>query len=68
MLKLILWLILFAISWPLALAVLVLYPVVWLISLPFRVVGITVEGLFEFLRALISFPARTIDAVTRERV
>lgn len=68
MLKLILWLILFAISWPLALAVLVLYPVVWLISLPFRVVGITVEGLFEFLRALIQFPARTIDAVTRERV
>lgn len=67
MLKLILWLILFAISWPLALLVLVLYPLVWLLSLPFRVVGITVDGLLEFLRALIRFPARTIDAVTRQR-
>lgn len=67
MLKLLLWLILFAISWPLALLVLVLYPVVWLLSLPFRVVGITVEGLLDFLGALIRFPARTINAVTPER-
>lgn len=66
MLKLIAWLVLLAISWPLAVAVLVLYPLVWLLSLPFRVVGITVDGLFEFLRALIRFPARTIDAVTRQ--
>ena len=48
MLKLLLWLILFAISWPLALIVLVLYPLVWLLSLPFRVVGISVNAVFFF--------------------
>lgn len=67
MLKFILWLILFAISWPLALLVLVLYPIVWLLSLPFRVVGISVNAVFEFLEALIRFPARTIQAVTGSR-
>ena len=67
MLKLLLWVILFAISWPLALIVLILYPIVWLLSLPFRVVGISMAAVLEFLEALIRFPARTIEAVTRSK-
>lgn len=67
MVKLLLWLILFAVAWPLALLVLVLYPVVWLLTIPFRVVGISVSAVLEFLEALIRFPARTIQAVTAGR-
>ena len=60
MIKLLLWLILFILCWPLALLVLVLYPLVWLLLLPFRVLGIAVEGVFELLRAILFLPARLL--------
>ena len=60
MLKFLLWLLLLVLCWPLALLALVLYPVVWLLSLPFRLVGIAVGGVFAFLRALFMLPARVL--------
>lgn len=60
MLKFLLWLLLFFLCWPLALLALVMYPLIWLITLPFRLVGIVVEGVFELLRAIILLPARII--------
>ncbi len=60
-----LWLILAVICLPLALIVLVLFPLIWLISIPFRLLGIAVEGVFEFLRALIMLPARLIGGGRR---
>jgi hypothetical protein len=60
MIKLLLWLLLFVISWPLALLVLILYPFVWLLSLPFRLVGITLEAVFSFLKAILFLPARLL--------
>lgn len=60
MLKVLLWLILFVLCWPVALLALVLWPIVWLLLLPFRVVGIAVEGVFALLRALLFLPARVI--------
>jgi len=60
MVKFLLWCILLFLCWPLALLALVLYPFVWLLSLPFRVVGIAVEGVFDLLRALITLPARIL--------
>jgi hypothetical protein len=58
--KFLLWLILLAFCWPLALAALVLYPVAWLVLLPFRVVGITVNGLLAVIKALFLLPARIL--------
>jgi hypothetical protein len=58
----ILWLILFLFCWPLALLALVLYPIVWLLMLPFRIIGLTMEGVFGFLTALILLPARILRA------
>lgn len=60
MAKFLLWLILLVICWPLALLALVLYPFIWLILLPFRVVGITVEALFDLVRVLLTLPARMV--------
>ncbi len=60
MLTFLLWLVLFALCWPLALVALLLYPLAWLLLLPFRLLGIAVEGIFEFLRALIMLPARIL--------
>jgi hypothetical protein len=60
MIKLLLWILLFVISWPLALLVLILYPFVWLLSLPFRLVGITLEAVFAFLKAILFLPARLL--------
>lgn len=54
------WLLLLVICWPLALLALLLWPLVWLISLPFRLVGITFEALFAFLRAVLFLPARVL--------
>ncbi|MGO1070422.1 hypothetical protein [Lysobacter sp. CA199] len=54
------WCILFVLCWPLALLVLVLWPVVWLIALPFRLVGITFHAVFAFLQALLLLPARLL--------
>jgi hypothetical protein len=56
----ILWIFLFLFCWPLALLALVLYPIVWLLMMPFRLIGITVEGIFGFLSALILLPARIL--------
>ena len=55
-----LWLLLLVLCWPLALLALVLWPVVWLISIPFRILGIAFEGVFALLRALIMLPARLL--------
>jgi len=60
MLKFLLWLLLLVACWPLALLALVLWPLVWLLSLPFRLVGIAVDGVFQLLRALILLPARVL--------
>ncbi len=55
-----LWLILLVVCWPLALLALVLYPVVWLLLLPFRLVGITVDAVFQLLKAILLLPARVL--------
>ena len=60
MLTFILWLLLLVFCWPLALLALLRYPLVWLILLPFRLVGIAVGGVFAFLHALIYLPARVL--------
>jgi hypothetical protein len=60
MLNFLLWCVLFVICWPLALVMLVLYPIVWLLLLPFRVVGIAVEGVLELLWSIITLPARML--------
>jgi hypothetical protein len=54
------WLILLVLCWPLALLALVLWPLLWLLSLPFRLVGITFEAVFSLLRALLFLPARLL--------
>jgi len=59
-LKFLLWLLLLVVCWPLALLALVLWPLVWLISLPFRFVGIVIEGMFDLLRAIVTLPARLL--------
>ncbi len=64
MLKFLLWCILLVLCWPLALLALVLYPIIWLLLLPFRIVGLTVHGLLAFLRALFLLPARMLGART----
>lgn len=56
-----LWLLLLIFCWPLALLALVLYPLVWLVLLPFRLLGIAVGGVLEFLRAVFMLPARIIS-------
>lgn len=61
-----LWLILLIICWPLALLALILYPLVWLIMLPFRLVGIAVEGVFALLKAIIMLPARILAGPGRK--
>lgn len=61
MLTLIVWLFLLIFCWPIALLALILYPLIWLLSLPFRLLGIAVEGVFELLRAIILFPSRIIS-------
>jgi hypothetical protein len=56
----ILWCLLFVVCWPVALLALVLYPLVWLLLLPFRLLGIAVDGVFELLRAVLFLPARLL--------
>jgi hypothetical protein len=60
-----LWLVLLVVCWPLALLALLLYPLVWLLLLPFRLVGIAVEGVFELLKAIILLPARVLRGPAR---
>ena len=60
MLTFLLWCFLLVFCWPLALVVLILYPFVWLLLLPFRILGIAVEGVLELLKAIILLPARVL--------
>ena len=54
------WCVLLALAWPLAIAVLILFPIFWVLSIPFRIVGVVFEALFAFLRALLLLPARLL--------
>ncbi len=65
MLTFVLWLILLVLCWPLALAALVLYPLVWLLLLPFRIVGIAVGGVLELLWSIVTLPARVLRGFGR---
>lgn len=65
MLKFLLWLILLVLCWPLALLAVVLYPLVWLLLLPFRLFGITVDAVFQFLHAILMLPARLLRGPSR---
>lgn len=60
MLSFLLWLVLLFLCWPIALLALLLYPLVWLLLLPFRLLGIGVEAVFELLRAIVLLPARVL--------
>jgi hypothetical protein len=60
MFKFLLWCILLVLCWPLALLALLLYPLVWLLMLPFRLLGIAVEGVFQFIKSIILLPARIL--------
>ena len=71
MLTFLIWCVLFVVCWPLALRALILWPLVWLVSLPLRLVGITLEAVFALLRAVLLLPARLFgyrDADERRRV
>jgi hypothetical protein len=63
--KLLLWLILLVLCWPIALLALILYPVVWLLLLPFRIVGIADDGVLELLRGLLRLPGRVLGGRSR---
>ena len=60
MLTFLLWLILLVVAWPLALLALILYPIVWLLTLPFRIVGISVKAVLDLFGAIISLPGRVL--------
>jgi hypothetical protein len=60
MVKILLWLILFVLSWPIAILALILYPIIWLIMLPFRLVGITIEGVLALIRSILFLPVRIL--------
>ena len=60
-----LWLLLFIVAWPLAILALLLYPLVWLLLLPFRLLGIAVGGALEFIRALVYLPARLLGGARK---
>ncbi len=64
MIKFLLWCLLLVVCWPLAFIALVLYPIVWVLSLPFRLVGIAVGGVFELLRAILTLPVRVLGGRT----
>ena len=68
MLTFVLWCILLVLCWPLALMALIAYPFVWLLLLPFRLVGIAVEGVFDLLRAIVGLPARVLRGPSARRV
>ncbi len=60
MMSLVLWLLLAVIAWPLALLVLVLYPLIWLLSIPFRLLGLSVRAVFELLETILRLPSRVL--------
>ncbi|MEP1095412.1 MAG: hypothetical protein ABJG78_09900 [Cyclobacteriaceae bacterium] len=59
--KILLWLILLIICWPIALMVLFLYPFIWLLSIPFRILGFAVDGILKFIKALFLLPSRVLS-------
>lgn len=61
MLKFLIWLILLVICWPLALLALILYPIVWLLLLPFRIIGIAVDGVLKLIWSIVTLPARILS-------
>ncbi|MBN1223524.1 MAG: hypothetical protein JXB23_09760 [Candidatus Aminicenantes bacterium] len=61
--KILLWLLLLVVCWPIALLALLLYPIIWLLLLPFRLVGITVSAVFDLFKAVITFPARVLKKI-----
>ena len=61
MVKFLLWCILFVLCWPLALLALVVYPLVWILLIPLRLVGIAVDGVLGLLRGVVMFPARLVN-------
>ena len=61
--KLLIFIFLLILCWPAALLALILYPILWYISLPFRLVGIAVDGVFDQLRAILTLPARVLRAI-----
>ena len=63
MLKFLLFLLLLVICWPVAVLALLLYPLIWLVLLPFRIVGIAVGGAFELIAALFSLPSRLLRSI-----
>ncbi len=67
MAKFLLFLVLLVLCWPLALLALILYPIVWLALLPFRILGVAVEGVLELLKAVILLPARVLGGGPKGR-
>jgi hypothetical protein len=65
MLRLVAWLLLFAVSWPLALVALIVWPLVWLLSLPFRLVGISLGAAFDLIESILHLPARLLGGSFR---
>jgi hypothetical protein len=63
MISFLLWIILFVLCWPLAILALVLYPVVWLLLLPFRILGIAVDGVFSLLKGILTLPGRLLQRI-----
>jgi hypothetical protein len=63
--RLLLWLVLLFVCWPIALVLLVLYPIAWLVLLPFRIVGFTVGGIFELVKEMFLLPARLVGGLGR---
>lgn len=67
MIRFLLWLVVLFFCWPLALLALFLWPVIWMLSLPFRLLGVAVDGVFDVLRAVFSLPARLLGGGRRPR-
>jgi hypothetical protein len=65
MMKFLFWLVLFVLCWPLAILGLLLYPVVWLLLIPFRLLGITVSAALDLFKAIITLPARLLRGPSR---
>ena len=65
MIGFVLWLILLVLAWPLALLALLLYPIVWLVALPFRLIGVSVKGVLELVGGIIRLPARILRGPKR---
>jgi len=65
LIKFLLWLILLVICWPLALLALLLYPIVWILLLPFRLIGLTVSAVFDLFKAVITLPSRLLRGPSR---